>query len=393
MPSDFINYVKSYYADISRPSQDITAKADAPTPTETSPNIDRPFLEHVWKWLIKHPEIRVGDHVGHKQLTLSEVEARNAANAQSKTLDSAVPAPEHGEGSATPQASEDVASKQDVGPRKVQVAAKMATSPHREATKQSVQPDMASGESETQGHLTHSQTNQVAPANKSKTKATRAEKPGTRASPNNVTTGSTFQPVIRLYTSRHRMWYAITGHGPDDARVKSLDFVCLSVIAASGPKGILQHNLTSITGQDKRSLPGRTDRLCDGGYIVKEPETTWVGEPRRKMHTSRCTLARYAKAKAAADEKTDSTIGLDHSERRKKKKKVKRETGATQDQASISVTTPTAQPEPPVIPQWTSDRTVGNQIFELIDRSGTRGMSASVSSRRILEGSCCPICS
>ncbi len=297
---------------------------------------------------------------------MSEVEARNAAIAQPKTLDSAAPGPEHGEGSAIAQTSEDTASKQDVGPTQVQEAAN----------------------SETQGHLTTSQKNPVGLAKKSRTKAARPEKPDTRASPKTVTTQSTFQPVIRLYTSRHRMWYAITGHGPDEARVKSFDFVCLSVIAASGPKGILQHNLTSITGQDKRSLPGRTDRLRDGGYIVKKPETTWVGEPRRRMHTSRCTLARYAMDKVIADEKTDPTDGLDHPSRKKKKKKAKRETGVTQDP-----TTPTAQPEPPVIPQWTSDRTVGNQIFELVDRSGTRGMSASVSSCHVPEDSCCSTCS
>ena len=360
LPSDFISYVKSYYADTSRPSPDVVAKADTSTSTKTSPNIDRPFLEHVWKWLIKHPEIRIGDHAGHKQLTLSEVEARNAAIAQSKTLEPAVPGPEHGEDSTT-QASEDVASKQDVDPTQVQVAA----------------------DSEAQAHLTNSQKSQVGPAKQSRTKAARGEKPDTRASPKNATTQSTLQPVIRLYTSRRRMWYAITDHGPDEARVKSFDFVCLSVIAASGPKGILQHDLTSITGQDKRSLPGRTDRLRDGGYIVKKPETTWVGEPRRRMHTSRCTLARYAKDKVVADEKTDPTDGLDHPIRKKKRKKAKRETGFNQ-----APTTPTAQLEPPVIPQWTSDRTVGNQIFELVDRSGTRGMSASVSSCRVPEDSC-----
>ena len=387
MPSDFINYVKIYYVDACKPSQDVTAKPDAPNPTRTSPNIDRPFLEHVWKWLIKHPEIRVGDHVGHKQLSLSEVEARNAAIAQSKSLDSAAPASGHGEGDVTPQGSEAVASTQDVVSTQGQVATDMATSPRRKATKHSVQPKKAAGNSEAQGHLKTSQENQVGLANKSKTKAARAEKPGTRASPNNAPTNSTSQPVIRLYTSQNRMWYAITGHSPDESRVKSFDFVCLSVIAASGPKGILQHNLISITGQDKRSLPNRTDRLRDGGYIVKEPETTWTGDPRRRLHTSRCILTRYVKDKVVADEKPDPNMVVDPPIRKKKKKKDKRVTDATQNQASI------AKPEPPPVPQWTSDRTVGNQIFELIHRSGTRGLSASVSKRRVLEDKCCSICS
>ena len=396
LPCDFINYVKSYYADTSTSYKNVTAKPDAPAPTRTSPNIDRPFLEHVWKWLIKHPEIQIGDHVGHKQLTLSEVEARNAAIAQGKTLDSATADPKIGENSATPQGTEAVAGTQDGGPTQVPVAADVVTSPRRKGTKESVQANKASGKLKVQEHLATSQENQVGPANKSKTKAARAEKPaqgkklaqgeklvqaekpGTRATPNAVTKKCTSQPGIRLYTSQNRMWYAITGHGPDESRVKSLDFICLSVIAASGPKGILQHNLISITGQDKRSLPSRTDRLRDDGYIVKERETTWFGEPRRRLHTSRCTLTRYVKDKVGEDERADPNIVVDPPVRKKKEKKDKRVAGATQNQAPIAQ-------QPPPVPQWTSDRPVANQIFDLVRRSGIQGMSASVSKRRILE--------
>ena len=312
------------------------------------------------------------------------MEARNAAIAQGKTLDSAVLASEHGEGSAT-QGSEAVASTQDAVPTQVQAATDTATSPRRKGTKQSVKHNKASENPEAQGHRTTPQDNQTGPAKKTKTKAAQIEKPGTRASPNSVTKKPTSQPGIRLYMSQNRMWFAITGHGPDESRVKSLDFICLSVIAASGPKGILQHNLISTTGQDKRSLPSRTDRLRDDGYIVKVPETTWVGEPRRRLHTSRCTLARYVKDKIIADEEADTNIAVDPPVR-KKKKKDKRVTGATQNQASVAQ-------QPPPIPQWTSDRTVGNQVFELVNRSGTQGMSASVSKRRVPEFSCRSICS
>ena len=300
-------------------------------------------------------------------------------------MDPTAPAPEHGEGSATPQGSEAVASTQDGVLTQVQAATDTATSSRRKATKQIVQPGNAAKNQEAQVHFTASQKNQVRPANRTKTKAAQAAKPGARASPNTVTNKPTPQPGIRLYTSQNRMWYAITGHGPDESRVKSLDFICLSVIAASGPKGILQHNLISTTGQDKRSLPGRTDRLRDDGYILKVPETTWVGEPRRRLHTTRCTLTRYVKDKVVPDEKADSNIAVDPPVR-KKKKKAKRVTGATENKASI------AQTEPPPVPQWTNDRTVGNQIFELVYRSGTRGMSASVSKRRVPKDSCRSIC-
>ena len=319
----------------------------------------------------------MGDHVAHKGLSLGEVEGRNEAIAQGRILDEVIAGEEGGEGSATVQGGEAVVSKQDVGTNEV-----------RKATKQTVQPDVASGSSEPQEQLITSQKKRLGSANEFKTKAALAEKPGTRASPRKVTTQSTRQPVIRLYTSRNRMWHAITGHGPDEARVKVFDFACLSVIAAHGPKGILQHNLISITGQDKRSLPSRTDRLRDDGYIVKKPETTWVGEPRRRLHTSRCILARYANDKVVADEKTDPIDGLDHPTRKKKKKKAKRETGVTQNP-----TTSTARSEPPVVPQWTSDRMVGNQIFDLVHRSGTRGISATVSPRHVPGHSFCSLCS
>ena len=331
LPSDFINYVKNYYADTSTPS----AKSNAPSPRRTTPNIDRPFLEHVWKWLIKHPEIQLGDHEGHKQLTLSEVEARNEAIAQGKTLDSATAlATEHGEDGVTSQGGEIVVGTLDGGPNEVPVAVEVVPSPRRKGTKDSVQLNKAPGKPKAQGQLPVSEENEVGPVSKSKTKtarvekseaaasesktkATRAEKPGTRATPNAVTKKTTSQPGIRLYTSQNRMWHAITGHGPDESRVKSLDFICLSIIAASGPKGILQHNLISITGQDKRSLPSRTDRLRDDGYIVKERETTWFGEPRRRLHTSRCTLTRYVTDKLGEDERIDPNIVVDPPGRRR----------------------------------------------------------------------------
>ena len=73
----------------------------------------------------------------------------------------------------------------------------------------------------------------------------------------------------RIFTSDERTWQVIAGHGVDHSRLPRRSFECLSVIAAHGPNGILQPALTQITGQDKRSVPGRTDALAANGYIVK----------------------------------------------------------------------------------------------------------------------------
>lgn len=73
----------------------------------------------------------------------------------------------------------------------------------------------------------------------------------------------------RLCTGEDRVWYAIAGHGIDYKRIPPLEFQALSAIAGQGHKGVLQPDVTKLTGQDKRSLPKRTDNLAKNGYIVK----------------------------------------------------------------------------------------------------------------------------
>ncbi|KEQ74812.1 hypothetical protein M436DRAFT_42522 [Aureobasidium namibiae CBS 147.97] len=74
----------------------------------------------------------------------------------------------------------------------------------------------------------------------------------------------------RLYTTEHRVWHALTDHDVDWKRIPKLEFHCLQVIAAAGREGVLQPDVTRITGQDKRSVPKRTDALAVKGYITKE---------------------------------------------------------------------------------------------------------------------------
>ena len=74
----------------------------------------------------------------------------------------------------------------------------------------------------------------------------------------------------RIFTTEERVWHVITGHGVDHQRVPPREFACLSVVAAHGPEGVLQPDVTKITKQDKRSVPHRTDMLVAKGYIVKD---------------------------------------------------------------------------------------------------------------------------
>lgn len=103
-----------------------------------------------------------------------------------------------------------------------------------------------------------------------------------------VSQTSSKSSVLYVFTSAERMWYAATGHGPDFEKVPSKEFVCLSIIASHGARGILQPDLVRLSGQDKRSVPVRTQNLHEKGYIVKTPVI------KGGSRTSLCTLTRFA---------------------------------------------------------------------------------------------------
>ncbi|KAI0883305.1 uncharacterized protein GGS22DRAFT_195469 [Annulohypoxylon maeteangense] len=82
------------------------------------------------------------------------------------------------------------------------------------------------------------------------------------------TTGK-FRP--RLYVSEERQWKTLAGHGPDSKRIPLFEWKALVDIASTRENGILQGDLVRLSGQDKRSLPTRTDSLAKKGYIIKQP--------------------------------------------------------------------------------------------------------------------------
>ena len=96
----------------------------------------------------------------------------------------------------------------------------------------------------------------------------------------------------RLYTSQNRVWQALTGHGIDLKKVPSMEFVLLSLIAARGAAGITQPELIAISGQDKRSVPHRTDELARKNYISKYPVQS------NKMRTSLCIHTKFVSQNA-----------------------------------------------------------------------------------------------
>ncbi|EXJ56284.1 uncharacterized protein A1O5_12551 [Cladophialophora psammophila CBS 110553] len=96
----------------------------------------------------------------------------------------------------------------------------------------------------------------------------------------------------RISVNEARIYQAICGHPPDSSKVVPLEFELLSHIAAARSTGILQGDLVRATGQDKRSVPKRTDALQTKGYITKA--TVF----RHGNRTSRLTLRKFARHNA-----------------------------------------------------------------------------------------------
>ena len=329
---DFIIHVKNYYQIPFEDGQ--TQDVDHSIPhSGLASNVDRPFLEQVWKWLLQNPDIRLGGYAGLKRLTLSEVEARNAA----------IKPPE----------------------RSILISQQTDLSQTIAPTEASDAPTIVQD-----GDVT--QTQQTA-----KSVSARTENAA-------VPQEAKFNPGIRLYASNDRMWHTLTGHAPDSNKVKSLDFICLSIIAACGPKGILQTDLVRISGQDKRSLPARTDRLHDGGYIEKKSVNVELVNPPRSLNTSKCTLKRFANGIPDQTEHTSDPGSTPARKAKRAKKKAHKDprgqvpgrSFSTVTQESVPLSTATSCDT--IVPSWTADRPINNQIFELVHRAGIKGMTMVV---------------
>ncbi|KAJ9155984.1 Transcription factor tau subunit sfc3 [Coniochaeta hoffmannii] len=97
----------------------------------------------------------------------------------------------------------------------------------------------------------------------------------------------------RIQVTEETVWQAITGHGVDYKQIPRLEWHLLQGIAPTKHEGILQGDLRRLVGQDKRSVPKRTDFLATKGYIVKR--TIMV----RASKTSKLWLAGFAPSIAA----------------------------------------------------------------------------------------------
>lgn len=253
--SEVFEHVTAFYAKSSGLDSDKLVGADVAESTNAI-TIDRPFQEQVWKWLVSHPECRVGTRGQDGKPLLSEVKAKNHALRKNEAVTKEV----------LPELSVLQKDSQPNGSQKETscVSPSVSKSADRSAQAQSISEQSGLPESFQSTNLD--------------------------ASDRCVSRSRAADREDRVYASEERMWHALTGHGVDYSKVASLDFACLSIIAAAGPKGIIQPELVKLSDQDKRSVPRRTQNLFENGYITKTPVLSGAAR------TCICTLKRFVPA-------------------------------------------------------------------------------------------------
>ena len=152
-------------------------------------------------------------------------------------------------------------------------------------------PEVSVGKNKEGNHLSLTDVERLATA------LTQQPRAGAKESSTEDASGETrqvsdadFQP--RAFVSKERSWLAITGHEPDETKVPATEFALLSIIAPHKSQGIAQPELVKLSGQDKRSVPKRTDSLHQKGYIEKKPINM------TRARTSLCTLRGFVEDQA-----------------------------------------------------------------------------------------------
>ncbi|CAI6341001.1 unnamed protein product [Periconia digitata] len=260
--ADFYRFIDAYRQnDAPIESQsDTSAKATTrPSPKPYS----RKFYESSWCWVTTHPDIHVFDGDKTYRLSLSEFESLERQTDTSSHDQSPV--------------ARETERLEQLTPRPTSLQATPSNSLlslGNSLRAQLVAEGSFAGWSSTSTTKEH-QSDQISLFN-------HVEGEHERRSARNIPDPVNFtEPVFddlsspikcpRVFASQDRVWQAVTGHSIDLKRVPSMEFLLLCVIATRGAGGITQPDLVRITGQDKRSVPKRTDELAKKGYIDKRP--------------------------------------------------------------------------------------------------------------------------
>lgn len=310
--ADFRRFVQQYYT---LPDQNPAGLTfGGPETAQLTPVLDNKLYEKVWQWLTAHPDVWIGDGKKCRTFTLAGFEALEAE--------------------ATERQNEPV--QQDQSPTESNSTPNQTTIPNNTSRSASITPDTdlplpqngatqpipETGLTENQGiqddsnenapesssteHGSRSSLQQVhpdqgtAPTNARRVDSSKRQSPAIKPrgrKPWPIPAAPPKDPVptaLRIHTNKERIWQAIAGHSVDYKRVPLHEFVLLSIIAAQGEEGIIQPELTKLSGQDKRSTPHRTDQLAAKGYIEKKSVNI------RGFRTSLCTHRKFVGKSSAS---------------------------------------------------------------------------------------------
>ncbi|KAI9709575.1 MAG: hypothetical protein M1820_003335 [Bogoriella megaspora] len=269
--ADYKTLVQKLYYNKDDGENEISSTSDTATAAA-----DVKLQRKVWTWLTSHPDISVGPDGSGNKLSLDDIELELLKVQQLQS------SAENDASSNTVAAHSNQESQQSTTPSGSLPAPQPSSVPPNKPTK-----------SQQQANVQHDSRG---PAN---------------AAPSTATdTGSAREANdkrFRLFAGQDRVWRALTGHDADWRMVPKLELDLLSIIASSGPKGILQNDLVVRSGQDKRSVPHRTDRLNTNGYIEKHRVLA------RSSHTSVCIHQRFS-GQANKDPDAENPVDADAQE-------------------------------------------------------------------------------
>lgn len=270
--ADFKRFVQAFY----NKSQKEDGLSSSSHPSLLGPT----FHEKVWQWVISHADVRITHNGSTCQYTLAEFEAAEKAEPNSATT---APAAQSIESSLTmsrtPDLSRSLISLQDSIRQRLTeegFCAQATTASTPPAAQSPPIPQNVSSKTQKSNDLQHHAVRalRILPVRPDDGETVFDDAPTSVTAP-------------RLFASQSRIWQALTGHGIDLKKVPMMEFVLLSLIASHGKDGVTQPDLTIMSGQDKRSVPHRTDELCRKGYIEKRPVQSG------KLRTSLCVHKKF----------------------------------------------------------------------------------------------------
>jgi hypothetical protein len=246
---------------------------DEATSSPPQEALGRSFYEKTWSWATTHPDIRILQANEIKHYSLAEFETAE----QMKTGNSSVAAGNDTDHHSSPSVPDKVPPANSLlslrGDLRTRLSAKGRETIGTSALPQQIAPSTSPSCHDGVERIAQRQPRR--PAEHGYVEGAVFDEP------------STTSAAPRLYASQGRIWQALTGHSMDLKKVPTMEFALLSIIAASSTTGITQPELTRLSGQDKRSVPHRTDELARKGYIIKKPVQ------HGRARTSLCVHAKF----------------------------------------------------------------------------------------------------